>query len=102
VPALVESLRRGVSENNAWALGEFGPEAKPAIPILESRLQDSDPKACVEILRVLRRIVPRNEAKTLVPVLIETLKDQSDSLRTEAGNILKEIDPEAAAKAGVK
>ena len=102
VPALTESIRRGVSQNNAWALGEFGPEAKPAIPILESHLRDSEPAVCVEILRALRRIVPVNEAKTLVPTLVETLKDQSDGVRAEAGNILKEIDPEAAAKAGVK
>jgi HEAT repeat protein len=102
VPALVESIRRGVSENNAWALGEFGGEAKPAVPILESHLQDSDPRMCVEILRALRRIVPRNEAKTLVPMLVETMKDQSEIVRAEAGNMLKDIDPEAAAKAGVK
>ncbi|HEX4644731.1 MAG TPA: hypothetical protein VH598_03910 [Verrucomicrobiae bacterium] len=102
VPALMESIRRGVSQNDAWALGEFGAEAKPAVPILESHLQDSEPKVCVEILRTLRRIVPKSEAKTLVPILLETLKDQSDGVRAEAGNMLKEIDPEAAAKAGVK
>jgi HEAT repeat protein len=102
VPALVESVRRGVSQNNAWALGEFGAEAKPAIPVLESHLQDSEPKICVEILRTLRRIVPPNEAKTLVPMLVETMKDQSEIVRAEAGNMLKDIDPEAAVKAGVK
>lgn len=102
VPALTESIKRGVSQNNAWALGEFGPDAKLAVPILESHLRDSDPTVCVEILRALRRIVPRTEAETLVPVLVETLKDQSDGVRAAAGNILKDIDPEAATKAGVK
>jgi HEAT repeat protein len=41
-----------------WALGEIGPPAKDAIPLLEQQLRHEDQTVRIEASKVIRRIRP--------------------------------------------
>ena len=111
-------------------LGQFGSEAKAAIPVLASAIRDrfsivsgeaaealanigSDAvPALVEALTddnvnirtlgciALGEIGP--DAKAAVPALISELTNENEQVRDHAADALKKVDPEAAAKAGLR
>lgn len=85
------------------ALGDFGPEAKTAIPELRRHVNDTDKVYRYFALICICHILPLNEVKpeeikALVPLLNTKLKDPDPRIRTDAANILKKINA-AAAKA---
>lgn len=135
LPGLIELYEQNISENSqvatAYSIGEIGPSAKSAVPIIIEHLTlkpdsvylieplgeiHSDPNLVVPILIrylnhrwTLARQSAANglgafggEAKQAVPVLVELLNDHEITVRRAASNALLEIDPTAAAKAGVK
>lgn len=59
IPGLIQGLtnnRPAVRRDAAWALGHFGPQAAPAIPLLQSLANDPDVKA--KALEALKQIRP--------------------------------------------
>ena len=100
---LVAALASAVSDENAFvreaaarALGEFGPDAKTAVPALVERLKD-DRNVRWRTVLTLGKIGPA--AIAAFQPLIETLKDQDRNVRWAAAEALEKIDPEVAADA---
>lgn len=122
----------GVQGKAAWALGNFRPDAKLAVPALVEFLNNdkADRQRAIEALGSFgpsaKEAVPsllqwatnadanvrgsafaalgeiHAQTDRVVPVLINALHDPDPTVRRYATNALKQIDPEAAAKAGVK
>ncbi len=63
----------------AWTLGQIGPTAKGAVPVLTGLLADKNSKVRECAAYALGRIGP--DAKTAVPALIESLKDKEHAVR---------------------
>ena len=76
----------------AWALGEFGPDAKTAVPAIMVLLKDKDQDIRRAAIGALGEIGP--EAKTAIPSLIALLKDSA--IRREATKALGKMGAEAA------
>ena len=77
----------------AFMLGQIGPEAKVAVPILTELLADQDRKVRECAAYALGRIGP--DAKPAVPVLMELLKDQDYLVRWNAVRALGSVGPGA-------
>jgi len=122
VPALIETLKKGkprqqaakapklpplargtgfyescAREGAAMALGIIGPEAKAAVPVLISTLNDEDAGVRFRAAEALGRVGP--EAMQAVPALFEAMKDKDKNVSEAAAGSVKKIDPGAAAKA---
>ena len=59
----------------AGALGEIGPEAKAAIPILEKRFQDKDPRLRVSAADIVGKLGENPDI--FIPVVIQSLREVS-------------------------
>ena len=69
VPALVEAVRadQGLGYWGAISLGEIGPEARSAVPILRELLRAPNPPTRTEAANALRKIDPEAAAKAGLP-----------------------------------
>ena len=76
-------------EKAAEILGEIGPPAKPAIPLLRQRLNDQEPKVAVRSATSLRKIDGHGEGA--VPVLVNLLTNPLPDLRGMAAWALAEF-----------
>jgi HEAT repeat protein len=89
------------------ALGEFGPEARSAVPVLVEVLRDTRNNVVLRrfAASALGEIGP--DAKAAVPELLEALKDRSDvkkngtPLHQLAAESLKKIGPELHFRTGI-
>ena len=93
VPPLVEFLK-SKSKNRefaAKALGEIGPNAKAAIPVLGKLVDDSDEMLQSAATTALHNLGP--EAR--LPALIGSLRDKNVEMRAKAARALGTMGPEA-------
>ena len=77
----------------ARALGSFGSEAKPAVPLLADMLKTEDYFWRHEVVRTLEKIGPG--AREAVPALRSVLNDRVDYVRVAAAIALLRIAPES-------
>jgi hypothetical protein len=80
------------------ALGEIGPAAQPALPVLASMVNDPENRNHIMAVQAVWRIGPRDraEASIIVPKLIKRLSSRKDSReRAWIAGILAEIGPAA-------
>lgn len=100
VAALTEALGADYDNNDvrglaAYALGELGEHASPAVPRLVGLLREGSAfvrQHAAEALGMIRR-----PASLIVPALAEALGDDDNYVRFTAGLALARIGPEAAA-----
>lgn len=95
-PALAGTLGsdgKDVRRRAAHTLGEFGPEAKPALPALRKLLRDEDVRTRVSAARAIWQIA--EDTESAVPVLAAALKDAEWILRSAILRTLGEIGPAA-------
>jgi len=96
----IEALKSndpGLRVSAAWALGEIGPEAAGAVPLLIEAFRDQHPAARWNAVEAVGKIGPT--AAQAVPPLIEALKDPEAALRWRAAWSLGKIGPAASAAA---
>jgi len=96
-PETLPVLEQGLQEENAkfrWAaavfLGEMGPAAEHAIPLLEKATKSADKETASCAVQALAQIIPGT-----VPVLLETLKDPDPGMRISAAVALGRLGPSA-------
>ena len=100
VAGLAEALKNQSEKARTEAgrlLGEIGPRAEGAIPILSSALRGEDEGATFEAAQALSRI-----GSSAIPVLIEALKDHHDYVRRNAAGALGKPNATVAIPALVK
>jgi len=92
-PEALPVLEQGLQEENAkfrWAaavfLGEMGPAAEHAIPLLEKATKAADKETASCAVQALAQISPGT-----VPILIETLKDPDPGMRISAAAALARL-----------
>jgi HEAT repeat protein len=94
IPALIEALKDRDGDVRRWAmelLGEFGPEAREAVPALIQLLKS--PVDQEWAMGILGRIGP--DARDAVPALTEVLlKHPNAGVRKIASDALGKITPE--------
>jgi HEAT repeat protein len=78
-----------IATGAALVLGELGPTAAPAAPVLVTALQARDSRVVARAAAVLGRL--RDRAKPAVPALVEAMKDPA--LRPHGALALMRIDP---------
>lgn len=84
--------REGVRWDAASFLGERGPEAACAVPILAEMLRnDSRSRLRAKAATTLGQIGP--QAKAAIPALKQALQDENKNVRDAAAEALKQIDP---------
>ena len=91
VPLLTDLLKdrdSTVRSSAAYALGEFGPEARAAIPALMELLKDKDASRAAAA-SALGDIGP--EASAATPAIIELLNDENEKVRRDADEALEKI-----------
>jgi HEAT repeat protein len=99
VPALIQvledtNLREPQRSEAGYAIGDFGPDAKGAVPDLVKALADKESGVRASAIKALEQIGP--EAKAAVPDLIKALGDKEDVLRTQSVPLaLRQIGPGA-------
>jgi hypothetical protein len=71
--AALDSQNRQVWSLAATALGDIGPQAKAAIPILAKRLDDKDPIIRVSAAEIIGKL--GGDPGTFIPVVIQTLPE---------------------------
>jgi hypothetical protein len=86
-----------IRQHAASALGEFGQDAKEAVPALIEMLNDERVAVRADVARALNKIEPDVVAKVAVPALIVGLTDENLSGRTKSVDVLGEIGPNAKA-----
>ncbi|GAB6166664.1 hypothetical protein JCM19992_26640 [Thermostilla marina] len=83
VPILARALQfPALRRAAAYALGDYGPEAAPAVEALAEALDDEDPSVRSEILFALGAIGPHAEAA--LPAVRKALKDRDMNVRYAA------------------
>ena len=93
IPALTRELydtNDNVRSNAVYALGEFGPAAKDAMPVLIALFAKERTKNRADIADTWAEI--GNAAKSAVPLLVESLGDRSPELRLAAARALWKIE----------
>ncbi|RMF92114.1 MAG: HEAT repeat domain-containing protein [Planctomycetota bacterium] len=95
VPVLARALHfPALRRAAAYALGDFGPEAAPAVEALAEALNDEDPSVRSEILFALGAIGP--DAKPALPAVRKALKDRDMNVRYAACYAICRMGTEAA------
>ncbi len=99
-PAAVPTLARGIANPKtrywaALALGEFGPQAEPAVGALTAALDDKRPEVVHEVLIALAQIGPA--AASAEPKVTPLLTDHEPFVRNPAAYALGRMGPGAAA-----
>jgi len=106
VPALIGCLQDKsaiIRRSAVDALCKFKGAKQQIVPLLLSRLQDSDYNVWLGAAFGLEGFVDKEEKRTLyVPALVKSLDSPVEIIRVNAAMFLKRADPEAAAKAGIK
>jgi HEAT repeat protein len=95
VPALVELLGDkdpDVAVGAAEELLEFGPAARPALPVLAELFKSPNPRLRLHSAHVAVKIDP-DTATAAVPVLAALLEDKDDNLRRPAAAWLRDTGP---------
>ncbi|MDF2714526.1 MAG: phytanoyl-CoA dioxygenase [Paenibacillus sp.] len=98
IPALIEALdtkyeNRDVVGQIAYALGEMGEQASPAVPRLIELLQEESSFIRQHVVEALGII--KQPAAIIVPAISKALKDKDYYVRFTAGLALARIGPEA-------
>jgi hypothetical protein len=96
VGALIEIVKTNGSTQRLSAisaLGEIGPHARAAIPLLVEILQGGEVGAAFRAMEALRQI--GDWADRAFPVLVELLKDERHMIRGMAARLLGEMGPQA-------
>lgn len=90
LPALMDSVKRqGASINGIWALGQIGPDARAAIPLLEKISRETTGRKRTYAADALWRITPGHPIA--VPTLANALEDANPHARREAAEALQRI-----------
>lgn len=100
VPALIKTLgdkKWGVRASAVEALGQIGPAAKDALPVLIKILRNGDEVECVRGEAAIA--IGEIHNTSAVPELIETLGDEKWSLRLSAAGALSKIGDTSAVPA---
>jgi HEAT repeat protein len=91
VPSLVKTLKEDKDPNMryyaAQALGQFGPEARPAVPDLTAALKDDSKMVRMGAAYALGEI----KSPDAVPTLQEATKDPEKEVRDAAAFALKQL-----------
>jgi HEAT repeat protein len=94
VPALIKSVeQRGpvgdgqIDINGIWALGRIGPDAKSAIPLLESIVKNNSGRQRVYAAEALMKV--GGDSFTAIAAFEKTLEDGDRQARTEAAEALR-------------
>lgn len=97
IPALVQILKKGLTNERAWAaiaIGNIGPEAKDVSPALLEALRDpSDGIVRLRAAEALWRI--ERQPTQVLPTLVESLKGANSSERLVAALVLSQMGPAA-------
>jgi len=92
IDALIKALdNKEVRTRAAFALGNFGPDAKDAVPKLAKILGELEGMGRANLINSLGKIGPA--AKQAVPALINALGDEFHFVRDNAISALAQIDP---------
>ncbi len=98
VDTLVELLAvplPGLSASAAWELGQIGPRAKPAVPLLARALKHPSSQLRENAVYALAAIGEGSEVA--VPILLEALDDTNHLVRLSTVQALEEFGPAARA-----
>ncbi len=98
VPPLMSALASGspqVRLGAADALGQIGEPARPALPALGRRLQDSSVLVRVHVAEAIWEI--HQDLAAALPVLIDALKNEDRDVRAHAAEAMGHIGPAASA-----
>jgi HEAT repeat protein len=88
VPSLIKCISGGTDINGVWALGRIGPDAKDALPILESKMRQETGRERVYAAGAVWAIGGENaEAAAVVK---KALEDPDPHVRIDAKNVLVE------------
>jgi HEAT repeat protein len=97
VAGLIDSLRNELEVlrfHAAVALGNFGRDARPAVPaLIHTALWDKDPAVRVEAAAALWKI--DRKGPLVIPALVEALADDNELVCWMAADYLGQIGPEA-------
>ena len=91
--ALTKDKDKKVRSDAASALGEFGSEAKIAVPALTELLKDEDQRVQYAAALAIRHF--GTEAKAAVPAITVLLRDKDWHIRWAAASALWDMGPEA-------
>jgi HEAT repeat protein len=91
---LHHQLYNGLRRQVVQTLGEIGPDAKAAIPLLIKSIRDRDEYVSIYSADALGAI--GSSASAAVPLLAEALTDPDRRVREAARKALQKIDPAAA------
>jgi len=81
-------------------LGEFGPVASEAVPVVTQALSDSNPRIRLAAVIALGHIGP--QARVALPDLVWSLVDRSETVRQACPEVLGKIDPDWASSPKVQ
>ena len=98
VAGLIDSLQNELEVlrfHAAVALGELGPDGRPALsPLIHAALWDEDPAVRVEAAVALWKI-DRNKGPLVIPALVKALANDNELICWIAADYLGQIGPEA-------
>jgi HEAT repeat protein len=90
VPMLIKAISAGTNVNGVWALGRIGPEAKAALPVLESKMRQQTGRERVCAAGAVWKISGSNAEAR--KVIEAALEDPDRQIRIMATNVVRSLE----------